>query len=203
MSSNRPIWILLAAGLAGALILAGCGKPSPPSRFYSFSTLPVQGDRQVNDASRIVRVGPVELPASLDRPQIVTRTGPHTVVISETHRWAGPLHETIGQTIVENLTALMTSDFVTGFPGESFLSNRTYRVPVNVRRFEAWPGDKVLLECDWSIRTEQTRKILYNELSIVEAPVAGAEYQHLIDAQSKVLEDLSRQIAEAFETIER
>src|SRR5438034_3398764 len=84
-----PAWTSRAA-LALAFMggsLAGCGS-SPDTRFYTLATVPPITKTADRSSTPQVGVGirSVVLPADLDRPQIVTRTGPNTVHLrSEEH----------------------------------------------------------------------------------------------------------------------
>src|SRR5437762_111902 len=89
-----PAWTSRAA-LALAFMggsLAGCGS-SPDTRFYTLATVPPITKTADRSSTPQVGVGirSVVLPADLDRPQIVTRTGPNTVHLAEFDRWSSRL----------------------------------------------------------------------------------------------------------------
>jgi uncharacterized lipoprotein YmbA len=48
-----------------------------------------------------VSVGPVSIPAVVDRPQIVVATGPNQVRLEEFNRWAAPLQNSIARVVAE------------------------------------------------------------------------------------------------------
>ena len=56
------------------------------------------------------------MPAVVDRPQIVVRTGPNEVWLDEFNRWASPLEDNLGRVIAENLVAMLGTPHVTVFP---------------------------------------------------------------------------------------
>ena len=58
-----------------AVLAAGCA--SPTSRFYTLSTTPAPAGTPV---AYSVAVGPVTIPAEIDRPQIVVSTSPRPVM---------------------------------------------------------------------------------------------------------------------------
>ena len=80
------MWWRTAFCLAAGAVLGGCLGSSPPSRFYTLSTLPPAGTGGAAP-TRIIRVAPVTLPESLDRPQLVRRTGATTAKRSGS-RWS-------------------------------------------------------------------------------------------------------------------
>ena len=63
-----------------------------------------------------VAVGPVSVPAAVDRPQIVVSTGPNQVRLDEFNRWASPLQNNIARVVAENLVAMLGTPRVTLFP---------------------------------------------------------------------------------------
>jgi uncharacterized lipoprotein YmbA len=80
------LWICLFAW-------GGCAS-TKPARFYTLSPLDGTGERSgtVPAEQRIaVAVGPIAIPDYLDRPQILTRSGPRELELSEFERWAGSL----------------------------------------------------------------------------------------------------------------
>src|SRR5437870_12994063 len=109
---------LTLAVVGGSLaLLAGCGS-SPDTRFYTLATVPPITKTADRSSTPQVGVGirSVVLPADLDRPQIVTRTGPNTVHLAEFDRWSSPLRESVANVIAENLSVLLPADRVAVYP---------------------------------------------------------------------------------------
>src|SRR3989442_5325553 len=109
---------LTLAVVGGCLAtLAGCGS-SPATRFYTLATVPPV--TKIADRSSTPQLGvgirSVVLPAELDRPQIVTRTGPNTVHLAEFDRWSSPLRDSVANVIAENLSVLLPADRVAVYP---------------------------------------------------------------------------------------
>src|SRR5262249_32672698 len=97
----RRLSVLAMAGLVVVLV-AGCA--SPPSKFYTLSAIP----GPAAPASEIsVSVGPVTIPASVDRPQMVVTAGVNQVRLEEFNRWASPLQNNIARVVAENLVAML------------------------------------------------------------------------------------------------
>ena len=75
---------------------AGC-RASAPARFYTLaSTASTDGAPAANYA---VTVGPVTVPASVDRPQFVVQVAPNRVALDEFNRWVAPLDESIARAV--------------------------------------------------------------------------------------------------------
>src|SRR5512135_69959 len=138
------------------VILAGCAS-SPSSKFYQLT--PAQNKTLVTrdvspDQSLIITIGPVRIPDYLDRPQIVTRSGKNELKLSEFNRWAGSLESDIGRVLVEDISSILPPDCASVLYWTSYSESQvpaSYRVEVNVDRFEGTLGDLVLLNAQWEI----------------------------------------------------
>ena len=75
------------------LVLAVAGCASTPSRFYALQSIASSSDGAiVRDA---VIVGPISIPASVDRPELVVQVAENQVKVEEFDRWVKP-EEMIG-----------------------------------------------------------------------------------------------------------
>lgn len=181
------------------LAWGGCAS-SRQASFYTLSPMHAPGDQIERVQTRqeiVVAVGPVTVPDYLNRPQIVTRTGPTGVQLDEFERWAGSLEQDVSRVLAENLSVLLSPDNVTvvRWLRESSTFPAGYRVVVDVNRFDGDPGKSVFLTARWSVRGEQQGKILSAGESNITEPVAGQEYNALVEAMSRALAALAREIA--------
>ena len=114
-----------------AVAAAGCA--SAPSRFYTLnSTATGDGAPAANYA---VVVGPVSVPALVDRPQFTVQVATNRVAIDEFNRWAAPLNENIARVVAEDLAALLGTPRVATAPLANF--DPAYRVTIDIQRFES------------------------------------------------------------------
>src|SRR5262249_39363418 len=140
-----------------------------------------------------VIVGPVSVPASVDRPEFVVQVAPNRVEIDEFDRWAGPLGESIARTVAGDLAVLLGSD-VAPAPFANF--DPTYRVTIDVQRFESVRGESALVgrvgagraAAGGATRTGRT---------VAREAVRGEGYEGLAAAHSLALAALSADIAAA------
>jgi len=194
----RRLGILIFCLLA--TVLNGCFGTSQPSRFYALSSL--RGPEPIPHAasaglSTLVAVGPVAIPDYLNRPEIVTRSGKNEMRVNEFQRWAGDLQANMLNTVIEDLSVLLPPDrlsVIRWFPAGQHDMSVTYRVMVDVMRFDAVPGGSVFIEADWAIYGKEKTIVLAKKSSI-SGTVGGAEFTDLVAAMSKAVEDLSREIA--------
>jgi len=198
----------IAAVAALCALTAGCA--SPPSRFYTLSgtlasgppSLPQASPRLSSQSGGLsVAVGPVSIPAQVDRPEIVVSAGPNQVRLDETNRWASPLQDNIARVVTANLIALLGTPQVTLFP-QTAGADAAYRVSIEVQEFASAPGEAATLEAVWSVRRTQDGRSDTGRTSVRE-PVADAGYEALAAAHSRALAALSRDIAAALRTLSR
>ena len=93
MTMSRHLTVVLLC--TAMLLLNGCASTGP-TRFYLLS--PIGGDHAggcPDGRTLSLGVGPIEVPRYLDRPQIMTRTGPNEMALAEFDLWAEPLKEGI------------------------------------------------------------------------------------------------------------
>lgn len=136
------VWILLA-GLAAC----GCGSSAQP-RFYTLDSTAQEAAEPA--AAYGVIVGPVSVPASVDRPEFVVQIAPNRVALDEFNRWASPLGEAIAGAVAGDLAVLLGTPNVAIAPFANF--DPIYRVTINVQRFETVPGSSVSMAAVWAVR---------------------------------------------------
>lgn len=181
-----------------SVLLAGCGSSPPPTEFYTLNSLgsmTQQTQPSEADQNIAIGIGPVQIPQILDRPQIVTRTGPNKLKVDEFHRWAGPLKAGFAQVLAENIALLLTTDRVAVYPWEVDFKPH-YRIALDIRYFEGQLGENVLLDVVWRIAGQESQTILATKASVINEPLAAADYGALVAAKSQAIAQLSREIAQ-------
>jgi uncharacterized lipoprotein YmbA len=187
-----------------AVLLAGCRSSAPPVQFYTLSPLGAATEKAHTIAASpniTVGVGPVELPQVLDRPQIVTRTGPNKLTLDEFHRWAGSLQADFSRVLAENISFLLGLDHVAVYPWEvGFVPD--YRIALDIRSFEGQWGKNVLLDVIWRVKDKTGEKTLAVKKSVITEPLATADYDALVAAQSQAVARLSREIVREIDNLQ-
>jgi hypothetical protein len=156
----------------------------------------MQKANPVDTAQNIaIGIGPVVIPKILDRPQIVTRTGPNTLKVDEFHRWAGPLQAEFAKVLAENISLLLGTDQVAVYPWEAgFKPN--YRIALDIRYFEGQFGGNAFLDTVWRVSSPKNQQTQAVKTSVIEEPLPAADYKALVAAQSQAIAQLSREIAQ-------
>ena len=191
---KRRVWIVLLFALAAF----GAACASTPSKFYTLSPTAEPGG---TTASYSVAVGPVSVPAMIDRPQMVVRVGPNQVGIDEFNRWASPLQSDMARVVAENLAKILGTPLVSVFP-QSTAAGASYRVLIDVMRFESAPGKSATLDAVWTVRGAKEGASRAGRTTVSE-PAADGSTAALVAAHSRALGRLSGEVAEAIRGLER
>jgi uncharacterized lipoprotein YmbA len=177
-----------------AVLTAGCASTS--TQLYTLSSMA----KPVSETSILtITVGPVSVPAAVDRPQIVLSVAPNQVTVDEFNRWASPLRSDIARVVAENLSLLLGSPYVSVFPLSVSVSP-SYRVTIDVMRFESIPGETAKLSAIWSVRSTADGQSQGGGTTSSE-PVREKTYAALIAAHSRILAVLSGDIAASIRTL--
>jgi len=192
---RRLAAVIILCGLAG--LGAGCGS-SPPSRFYTLSGTTASAAAA---SSLSVAVGPVTIPAAVDRPQMVVSMGPNQVELDEFNRWAAPLGNNISRVVAVNLVALLGTPHVTLFP-EMLSAGSDFRVAIEVQRFDSMPGEAAVLDAVWTVRRAKDGKADTGRTTVREA-VPEKSIDALVAAHSRAVARLSQDIAAAVQALDR
>ncbi len=199
MNRKRIVAAILIGTLLAACFLSGCGT-TKPARFYLLNPLAAPENPPVTDSASsdlTVVVGPIKLPAYLDRPQIVTRSSDNRLMIEEHHRWGGTLKEIFPRVLSENLSVLLATDHVALHPWRGS-ETIDYRVSANLLRFDGALGQSVSLKVRWALHRGTTgRDLLLMRTFDQSEPVDDNSYEAQVAAQSRLLERFSREVAEA------
>ncbi len=158
----RRTALALALLLTGAM--SGCGS-SPPSSFYTLSPSPLTPIGSAADGD--ITIGPVEIPDYLNRPQIVTRGEGSELRLAEFDRWAEPLDDSIQRMLVTNISALLDSDQIVGYPSKQ-LFGRQYHVVIRIQRFDTDNRGNAVLEAKWGV---------LDAIAVRTAPVQGGRFE--------------------------
>lgn len=186
--------VLLLASFAGCTLLA---PTHDVSRFYTLavreaSTAP--GAPTSGRAPSVV-VGPVVVPAYLDRNEVAVRVSPTEIRYTPTERWAEPLAANFTTVLAEDLSAALGSDRVVPQSAAAGLTP-DFSVEVVVLRFEAGTDGSAQLTARWAVR-DRDRKILVVRQSQHARQATSSTTEGGVKALSAALADLADEIAAA------
>jgi uncharacterized protein len=190
MTARRIAYLVIPIAAVAAAV-SGCSTTAP-ARFYTLDVTAVSDGAA--PVSYPIMVGPVSVPAAVDRPQFVVQAAPNRVDVDEFNRWAAPLNDAIAQVVAGDMVKLLGTPNVAAAPMANF--DPAYRVTIDVQRFESIPGQAALLEAVWTVhRTAdaQTR----SGRTVAREAVQGDGFEALAAAHSRALARLSGDIAAA------
>jgi uncharacterized lipoprotein YmbA len=192
-----------AAPFVGLIVLGvvSCTGTSKPAQFYLMQ--PMDSAAVTNapiDRPIRIGVGPVTLREHLKRPQIVIRMAGAQIKLSEFHRWAESLEENFIQVLTENLILLLGTEEVFVYPWSGMLQ-LDYRIELSIHRFDVEQGKGAQLNVRWTIFDADKDSVLVNRRNVFTRALTSSAYEDVVDAQSALLADLSRQIAEDIEKL--
>lgn len=177
--------------------MTACATP-PPMRFY---TLTATATPATEPSTLVVAVGPVTLPATVDRPEIVVSSGSNELVRDDFQRWASPLQDNFSRVIAEDLGLILGSPRVGRFP-PALGVDADYRVFVDVRSFNSTLGEAAAIDAIWMVRRMKDKKTQAGHTSARESTADGS-YQALAAAHSQAAAKMSRDIADAIAALQR
>jgi uncharacterized lipoprotein YmbA len=194
-------WIVFVAGL---LVVLGCTGTTQKARFYKLNSLTGPESTATTHETGggvAVGIGPIKFPDHLDRPEIVTRTSSNALQLAEFDRWAGSLEKDFSRILAENLSILLSTDYIFMFPFTQ-AAPIDYRVAVEVVRFDGQLGKNATLIARWSVVEGGEKKALKSvRRSTITKAANGKSYEAMVAALSRTVEELSREIAKTIKAL--
>jgi len=200
MTASRVRRIVCASAALAGLVFAGC-LTSPATRFYVLTPVsPSDAELNAAEGSPVpdrltIGVRSIELPDELDRPQIVTRTGPNTVRFAEFDRWSASLRDSVMQLVATNLGTLLPGAQLAVYPWPPGTSV-DWHVIVEITRFDCETGGQCALHARWRVLGRGGAPSVVYGQSMLTAR-SGADYAGIVAAQSRLVGALSAEIARA------
>jgi uncharacterized protein len=188
--AGRTAHLMVSIALLAAAA-SGCGT-SAPSRFYTLD--PTALSDGAAPVSYPIMVGPVSVPAAVDRPEFVVQAAPNRVDVDEFNRWAAPLNDAVAQVVAGDLVKLLGTPNVASAPMANFVP--AYRVTIDIQRFDSVPSQAALVEAVWTVHSTaggETR----SGRTVAREAVQGDGFDALAAAHSRALAKMSGEIATA------
>ena len=179
------------------IVAAGCAT-TPAARFYTLSAVATP---PAATSALSVAVGPVSVPAVVDRPQIVVTKGPNEVHLDEFNRWAAPLENNIARVVAENLVTMLGARHVTLLQ-DAVTVDADFRVAIQVQRFESILGEGATLDAVWTVSRNGDGKSQTGRTTVSE-PAPERAYDAVVAAHSRAIARLSGEIAQAVQALAR
>lgn len=184
----------LRAWISGALALGLAGCASAPMHYYTLTMQGVPAER-IAPVPYPFELSPVNVPAQVDVPQLVVRTGGQGMQPLDGERWIAPLGDEIRGALSADLAKALGVADMSGLPGNG---QPRLRITLDVRRFESVPGDHALIEAAWSLHMTGTSggQDALSCVSVARETV-GAGYDALVAGHQQAVASLTDRIAGA------
>ena len=180
-------FLLLAVG-------SGCAKTPAPDIYLLDSAAPTH--LPGFEKGIAVGVGPVELAPYLDRGQIISRESATKLKASEGHQWGEPLKAGFTRVLMVNLGLELDSNRIYEFPTRQRRS-LDYQVAVDILRFDGALSGEVVLGVRWTLLSGDGKRVLVSKVSSIEEAVQQPSYESFVNAQSRAVVQLAREVADA------
>ena len=182
-----------------ALALLGClGQQKPPPDYYMLYPGPSTEFTGL-ESGVAIGIGPFYLAPHLNRLQIVTRESNTRLKMSQAHQWAAPLKDTIYNIISVRLAAEINTSRIYEVPSRQ---KRTlaYRVGIDIIELVGELGGNVKLVSRWMITSGDGKQELISHTTRIVEPTGTDDYEAYVEAQSRALITLSKEIADAIKS---
>ena len=170
--------------LSPLLFLVGC---STPDQYYRLDS-PAVPDATTSGLP--TGIGPVSIPAYIDRPELVFESATGELQVPEGHRWSGPVKDEITRVLTAGIQAQKPRTPVLAYPWSPG-TDLARRIPVSITELTARSGVGVTLSATWEIGTTQRR-------ATIQQPIEGDGYPAITNAQSAALQQLAQRIAASY-----
>jgi uncharacterized lipoprotein YmbA len=189
------------AVLALMLVLAGCTVLAPQkdeTRF--FVLMPVQDGaasipgRSGASQPLTIGLGPITIPAYMNRPEVVTRMSNSELKVSDTDRWGEHLDTNVAHVLASDLGGQLGTQQIISYPWP--VKNPVdYAVSVAFQRFERTADDHVVIDANWTVKNGADEKIIQTGTTSINDP-SGPDNASAAQALSRGLAQVSREIAQ-------
>lgn len=179
-----------------ATALAGCA--SAPTHFYTLQqSTSARADAPAVSAPFLVEIMPVAVPAQVDQAEMLVRQSEQRVVVLDNERWAAPLAAELRGAFATDLVATLGTRDVYGLPHPP--ATTVYRVQIDIRLFDSWPGRHALIDADWSVRGDSEGALITCTSSASED--VGPGYDALVQGHQRAIARIATEIAAAVRSV--
>ena len=171
------------------LCLTACGSKQ---EYYRLSAEPSASTHGGN-SSVTLGVGPISLPAYIDRSELVFQSGPNEFQIPPNVSWVGSLQANIASALAGDLQEQLGAREVLVFPWPAGRAPRR-RVALEIRQFHGISGSDAILDASWRIEDAGGGIVSHGSATLRE-PIHGDGYAAVVAAESRLLRKCAAVIA--------
>jgi len=189
------------AALAVMLALGGCTVLAPQKDVTRFFVLmPLQDGAAPSPAAGAasrpltIGLGPITIPAYVNRPEVVTRISDSELRMSDTDRWGERLDTNVARVLATDLAGQLGTPEILSYPWRTH-APIDYAVSVAFQRFERTADGHVVMQANWTIRNgNDDRTIQTGSTTIKDG--SGPDNASAAQALSRGLAQVSHDIVQ-------
>jgi hypothetical protein len=191
---QRPSLAIAAVLIA---VLGGCA--SAPTHFYTLQqdTARPAGAAPASSAPFQIEVLPVAVPPQVDQAEFLVRQSDQRVAVLDNERWAAPLAAELRGAFAADLVAELGTRDVYGLPRPPTVP--VYRIVIDVRVFDSWPGLHARIQADWSVRGTGEAALVTCTSKASEDVAAG--YDALVQGHQRAIARIAADVAATVRSI--
>ncbi len=141
-------------------------------------------------------IGPVDVPAHLDREGIASRDGNNQLSYSNNHRWAEPLKENLIKTIKANIAQLLPNQQLIDFPYRQ-TNKPDYQLSISIEKFGYSNDGSVVLKARSEILDAMGRQVDYSNIDLKRV-LSEKDHAAIVRIMSMLLGEMTVQLATIF-----
>ncbi len=184
-------WLALLVVIA----IAGCSQ-RPAPRLYVLSAASVTGNVRAAPVEPAVAVIRVTIPDYLDRPEIVSRSGPNALKVDYDSRWAEPLDRSVPRIMADTLSSYLPGGRVVT-PEEARGRNPRYAYEIALDAYESNGRGSLVMQGSWRLRDRRRGRIMDGGPIVDRRPVDSGDTAAIVAAMNDSLSAVSQKIAAA------
>ena len=177
--------------LIAMVLLTGCSFFSrSKSQFFSLDR--IQPSAPLTAARGVpVGIDTVQLPADLDRREVVVRNEHHHLEVRSNQQWSAAFHDLVMQTLAFDLAARMPEGMVI-LPGAA-RPVALRAIDVVFEELAAGPQNTLVLDAHWTVRTGTQTGVAHHEQ--ISIPIQSLDSPQVATGVSQALAALADRIA--------
>ena len=185
------------------LLLQACGT-SRPTKYYLLSSVSPVDRAASMEQDLVIGIGPIMMPEYLGRRQIVTRSKANELEVSTYHQWGEPLDQNFSRVVSENIGVMIPTDRTILLPVKRSIRKALtldYQVTIGISKFERGADGEVELNTRWALLNNEKEELTLRRSVHKDMP-KSTDYADMAASQSRLLIQLSREIADAIKELE-
>lgn len=147
-------------------------------------------------ANLAIGLGPITIPETVNRPNIVTPKDANQLEVAEYHRWSEPLRENISRVMITNMADRLGVNKLYAYPWLRKEIDNIARI--DILQMSGQLREEVYLQVRWQILTgTKPYQLLETQITEYREMVRGVGYSALVAAYSEAYASLTDDIAQA------